>query len=62
MTDSLLNILDSIFNNVNEMKSGAAQASPKDEGVEDRNGNKCGYCNYRSICRKKTFGKNEDEE
>ena len=44
------------------MKSGAAQASPKKDGAEDKKENNCGYCNYRSICRKKTKSDNEEEE
>lgn len=55
-------IVDSIFRNVDEMKSGAAQASPKKDGAEDKKENNCGYCNYRSICRKKTKSDNEEEE
>jgi ATP-dependent helicase/nuclease subunit B len=46
-------IVESIFNNVSEMKSGAAQARPKKEGKEDKDGENCQYCQYRSICRKR---------
>ncbi|MCR5456840.1 MAG: PD-(D/E)XK nuclease family protein [Clostridiales bacterium] len=53
-------IVESIFKNVDEMKSGAAQASPKKEGNEDRKQENCIYCNYRSICRKRIRNFEED--
>ena len=53
-------IVESIFKNVDEMKSGAAQANPKKDGREDRDQENCKNCNYRSICRKRIKSAEED--